>query len=473
MNYYDSSVHRRLSAGILTAEAPLRALSRNKWVVAGFAFLAILILTLIALTRTPAEFRTTAKLLVLLSDDYAAKPAPGSGATFLQTALDRDAYMSAESDILVSDAVIERAIADIGAEALYPDSGKSPGVLRSLVQAAGGFISGFRLQENDPEKLASINARNAVVKSLKVDIGHSGNVITVSYDNPNRYMSARFLTALIGNYFARRASLFADDQSITLSQQVETKGKELDAARADLTAFQQTYAISDFALQRELLLRRLAELEKELQSSEVDGDEASARRDTVIQQLNAVPPAFVRQVDGTQVQVRSGTVATSLQQEANKLEQTLKAAEVRKQGIQDRIAGVRAQLEVLNEHEGQANDLKLRQDVLERQYAQGLQALYERKSVEAVAQSWRSNVKLLDKVRIPTRPTTQRLLIATTGAVLALFAFGASLALSLVFARRKEGDGKTSTALFHRARMRFAASSSHSRSAPSSLEDAQ
>ena len=416
--------------------------------------------------RTPAKFRTTTKLLVLLSDDYAAKPVPGSVATFLQTALDRDAYMSAESDILVSDVVIDRAIDDIGADLLYPEAGKPPGLIRSIVQAVAGFVYGFRLQESDPAKLAQINAHAAVAKSLQVDIGHSGNVITVNYDNPNRHMSARFVSALIDNYFARRASLFADDQAITLAQQVEAKGKELETARGSLTAFQHDHQISDFALQRELLLKRLAALMQDVQTSEVDADEARARRDIVLAQLNTLPPAFVRQVDGAKVVVRSGNVAANLQEEANKLEQTLTAAGVREEGLKSRVAAIQAQLVALNGYEGQLNDLKLRQDVLERQYAQGLQALYERKSVEAVAQAWRSNVKLLDKVQIPTRPTTQRLLIAATGILLALFAAAATFALCLFVGARRKDEDELSTDSFNPTRMRIAVGSLNASNEP-------
>lgn len=455
-----------MSAHLLDVRYGLRNLVKHHIIISGIVFLCVIVAAFVAVQRTPPKFRTTAKLLVLLSDDYAAKPVPGSGATFLQTALDRDAYMSAESDILVSDVVIDRTIQDIGAEILYSDAGKSPGLIKSTLQAIAGFISGFRLQENDPAKLASINAHIAVVKSLQVDIGHSGNVITVSYANPNRHMSARFVSALIDNYFARRASLFADDQSVTLGQQVESKGKELEMARVSLTKFQQTYSISDFALQRQLLVKRLADLLQDAQAAEADGDEARSRHDTVLAQLNALPPAFVRQVNGTKIVVRNGNVAMTLQEEANKLEQAFNAASVRRQGLEGRIASVQVELEKLNEHEGQLNDLKLRLDVLARQYSQGLQALYERKSVEAVAQSWRSNVKLLDKVQIPTAPTSQRMLIAATGVLLALFAGGSILALGLFFTRRRKGEDDRSAAIFNQIRMRVSVGAPHAPKEP-------
>ncbi|WP_160008900.1 hypothetical protein [Rhizobium sp. 18055] len=429
MNYVDLSAQRGAVASEVAFLRRASAIPLRYRIFASLVFFMIAGVAVAAMLLTPARFRTTANLLVLLSDDYGARQIAGGSAALQQTAMDRDAYMSAERDILMSDGVMDEAIATVGAQVLYPDAIKPPGTLKSISRAVGEFISGFRPEENDKAKQAREVAHRAVAQSLSVDAGRSGNVISMTYENTDRDLAARFLSTLVDAYFARRSTLFSDEQAVILAQQVETKRKELAVARAELTNFRQVNAISDFVLQRELLLRRVADLNGSLEATEVSATEALARRATVLDQLNREPVAFVRRLDNQDVSVRQGDVARALEQESIRLEQELSAASVRRGDLKARIISIQRELQTFNEQESRLDNLRLRQEVLERQYAQGLQTLEDRKSIEAVAQTRRSNVKLVDIPRPADRPTTQRMLIAASGLMLALFSCVAILTL--------------------------------------------
>lgn len=433
-------------------------------VTALLVFVAIGVIAIFALQRTPAKFQASANLLVLLSDEYGTRPIATSSAAPQLTAMDRDAYISAETDILTSDVVIDQAIDQIGPVALYPDINKQPDILRSILRRVSNFITGFRPEDADKETLAKRLAHRAVKKGFRVDSGRSGNVIGMTYENTDRVIATRFLAAVIDAYFVRRSILFADEQATILAQQVDAKGQELDKARVDLANFQQKNAIFEFAQQRETLLRRLGELNASLQATEVDALEAQARRKTVVAQLDLLPADSTRISSGQEVVVRRGNFAETLQKETYRLDQELSAAQVRQRALETQIASVQSDLQTLRDRETELDALRLRQSLLERQYAQSVQTLDVRRSVEAVAEARRSNIKLVDNPQMPDRPTSQRLLIAVAGALLALFAASAVLLLGWyngsarvrqkehTLARRDLPDNPT-TDLFERRRL--------------------
>ncbi|QFY63417.1 hypothetical protein FZ934_24450 (plasmid) [Rhizobium grahamii] len=429
MNYIDPSTnldaHRSGKiARLQTWKFPLQYI-----VGAALAFALILALMVAALQVTPPKFQASANLLVLLSDDYVARPAAGSAVAPTRPTMDRDAYMMAEGDILGSDTVIDQAISSIGPDILYPASTGLSAKIKSAVRYVGDLISGVKQNDRSNIQATIARARRAVLKSLRIDSGRSGSVINVTYENTDRNLAATFVSTLIDAYFARRATLFADPQTAVLTQQVKTKSDELQIAKAGLADFRQRYAISDFNLQRELLLKRLADLSHDLRATEVGASETQARRKTVLDQLAALPTDPARRATGAEAGIPLGGLVEALQKEINELEQELSANAARQVGLKARIAAMASDLRTLNEQEGTLHDLTLRRDVLERQYAQGLETLSERKATEAIEQARLSNVRLIDAPEPPQRPTSQRMLIVATGLLLAFFSMGAILAL--------------------------------------------
>jgi uncharacterized protein involved in exopolysaccharide biosynthesis len=429
MNYYKSSAN--IDDINVSRPARLRVLKiKPRYLVgASLAFLSILVMTLIALQLTPAKFRASANLLVLLSDDYVARPTAGSADTPNSPAMDRDAYMSAESDILGSETVVKEAITSVDPYILYPESLGRPSRVRSAIRSVRDFIAGVRQDNNDDDEAAMIRARRAVEKSLRIDTGRSGNIITVSYEHSDPELSAEFVSALIDAYFARRAVLFADPQTTLLMQQIKTKSDELQIAKAGLAEFRQRYAISDLNLQRDLLLRHLSDLNHDLRITDVAIAEETARHKTILDQLDGSPAGNARRSAGGDVATRQGDPGDTLRKQAGELEQALSADGARRTEMRTRISGLEAELRTLNEQEGTLHDLTLRRDILERQYAAGLDKLSERKAAEAIKEARLSNVRLVDRPERPQRPTSQRLLIAVSGMMLAFFSCGAILTL--------------------------------------------
>ena len=427
MNHVDATVIRRVRTKGSSGWS-LFLIPKRYWLLAILASLAIVSMTLVVVGKTPSRYRTNANLLVFLSDDYASRSVVGTNNNSFQSSMDRDAYMSAEVAILTSGIVIDEAINSIGVERLYPQLSNGPGLLRSAFASVFNAISGYSADGNR-ERQQSASARRAVWQSLHVDSGRSGNVITISYENSDRDLAAEFVAKLIDFYFVRRSFLFSDRQAVLLAQQAEAEGAELQKVRTALSSFRTRSGISDFPLQRELLLRQISDLERDLQVTEVGATETEARRATVSEQLNLLPADSVRRTNGAEVIVRRGENADNLQQELNRLEQALSSARARTAGLKTHMAVLRQDLRALNSQEGELDDLKLRQDVKERQYEQILQTLGERKSTEAVAQARQSNVKLMDKPEVPSRPTSHRTVIAATGFLLAFFTAVAILIL--------------------------------------------
>jgi hypothetical protein len=396
MNYFEFFSNRKALGDDGTARSLAAIIPREYYFLSAFVFIIITIITIVALERTPAKFRATTNLLVLLSDEYGTRPIANNNTVSQQSAMDRDAYISAETDILMSNAVVDEAIQKIGPTTLYPEIGRKPGIIRSLINMMGGFISGFTDTQDASDTMMSQLAHRAVEKSFRVDSGRSGNVIGVSYENTDRDIAARFLSAVIDAYFARRSRLFADEQAAILARQVEAKSNELEQARAALDAFQQKNSIFDFGLQRESLLKRFGDLSVDLQVADLNTAEVQARRKTVLDQLNLLPADSVRVSNGQEVVVRRGTFAEILQKEVYRLDQEVSAASVRHQALETQLGSVQNELQAFRELEAELENLKLRHSLLERQYAQIVQTLDARRSVEAVAEARHSNVKLVD-----------------------------------------------------------------------------
>jgi hypothetical protein len=413
------------------------------YALAALSFVAIIAATSVALEKTPAKFRASANLLVLLSDDYGSRPIASSSNISQQSTMDRDAYISAEMDILMSDAVIDEAIAKVGPTVLYPDITRPPGVIRLMMNKVGSFIAGFKDDGADEGDAALRLAHRAVLKSFRVDSERSGNVISITYDGADRFVATKFLVTLIDAYFARRSIFFADEQATILEALVETKAKELEDARAALDDFQQKYAIFDFALQREALLKRLGGARSDLQVAMVNAAEVEARRRTVSAQLAELPAASVEVSHGQEIVVRRGNFAADLEKEAYQLDQELSASTVRRQNLVAELKAAEGELQEFAGREPELEELKLRQSLLERKYVQSVETLDARRSVEVVAEARHSNVKLVNHPSIPNQPTTQRLLIAVAGLMLALFSACAILILGWqIRARRAPGAPK-------------------------------
>lgn len=436
MNYVDNSATRKARHMNEIGLWPSLMIKKQYWLLAAFAFIVVLGVTFAAIYKTPPRYRTSANLLVLLSDDYVSRNVVGNSGSSFQSSMDRDAYMSAEGAILTSRAVVDEAIDAVGPERLYPELNTGLSPLPSAVRGIADALFGFNEDDGETGQHSAL-ARRAALQSLNVDSGRSGNVITITYENPDRAIAAEFVAKLIDIYFARRSALFSDSQAILLAQQANAEEVELQKARAALSVFRTEFAISDFALQRELLLRQVSDLDRDLQLTEVSVSETAARHATVVAQLNQLPADSVRRTNEVEVIVRRGDIADNLQREINSLEQALSAAGARKIGLTAQMASLQDVLRALNRQEGELEALRLQLDVRERQYSQIQQTLGERQSMEAVAQARHSNVKLISTPDVPNWPTSQRKLIAASGCLLALFSFGCVLTIGWL--RRANG----------------------------------
>lgn len=443
MNYVDSSAIRKARRANADGWRPDLMIGMLYWFTAAFVFLALISLTLLAIYKTPPRYKTSANLLVLLSDDYASRSVVGTGASSFQSSMDQSAYMSAEVAILTSRAVVDETIAAVGPERLYPELSTNPSTASSAWSGITRAI--FWSDANDGEAgLHLAMVRRAVRQSLNVDPGRSGNIIDITYENSNRDVAAEFVTKLIDIYFARRSALFSDQQATLLAQRAKAEEEELQKARMALATFRSGTAIADFALQRELLLRQLSDLDRDLHATEVTASETAARHATVIAQFSKLPADSVRRMNEAEVIIRRGEIADNLQREINNLEQALSAASARKAGLTAQMAGLNQALQLLSRQEGELEALTLQLDVRQRQYAQILQTLGERQSLEAVAQARLSNIKLISSPEVPSWPTSQRKLIAASGLLLALFSFGAILAIGWF---RRPSGGETASLL--------------------------
>ena len=120
---------------------------------------------------------------------------------------------------------------------------------------------------------------NEFAKNFFVTPDKTGNVIFVTFSNGDPALAAEVVNALVKTYIEKRALLFRDVQSATMNEQVESLKNKLAKAQKEYADFKTKNDISDYAVQRNILLHQRAQISDDLQAANRSISEAAARID--------------------------------------------------------------------------------------------------------------------------------------------------------------------------------------------------
>jgi uncharacterized protein involved in exopolysaccharide biosynthesis len=468
---------------------------------AAFMFGAILAAALLVAAVIPPNYRAIASLAIMPSPEFTVREDAGSRA-FNNTALAMDQIMKAETEILESDDLHEGTILDLGApghaaataglSTLYPDLSPDHqvGFIRRALTATVAFVfSPWRGQIATGGNPALESAMRRFAAHLRVLPSKDGNVISVSFVHGNAEMSARVLNAMLTRYASQRRRIYNDPQLAVAQDQADYAGLAVRNADAALTAFKARRGYSDYAAERDLLLKRRSQAQQSLADAVAAKMQSRARltvleaeirqlpRDTTLYKENdtdtrlqtlddrlvdlrgKLAEAHEHYRDTSRVVTELETQISLRESERRRISQDgtpsvarygrnlaidtlvvdrihaaadLESAKAQAVAIQTEIDGLDAGLAALAADETSLADMTRRKEAADGSFAAASRAAAEQRLTEAEDSRRLANVRVIQPARVPQRPTWTKTLICIAGALLAALAAICRLVLGFI-----------------------------------------
>src|SRR6202162_1085822 len=189
---------------------------------------------------------------------------------------------------------------------------KGDDLLHDVVVQAGLVPSG----SNDPIAIAKVLRK--MKRKLDVSPVTKTDLISVSYESANPERSRRVLTTLESLYLAKQRNVRVNDFQVTFfDQQVTLERNALAAAEAKLLGFTRTNGVVSAALQRDLTIRRMEDLNQEQMQNAAEMANLQGRVKNLANQLSVEDPRIVTEsktADNPQLlqQLKSSLLALQL-----------------------------------------------------------------------------------------------------------------------------------------------------------------
>lgn len=265
----------------------LAYVSAERWRAVG-AFLVIFVPALIISALLPPRYQASATLAVLPAPEFTVRPDAGSKDQN-NSALALDQIMKTETEILASDRLHDTSLAVLDIAKIYPDLGESSSTAWPARFAAWLLRPWFSSVGSAPEK-ARATALRRFADHLTIRASKDANVVVASFTHAKPEWAARALNTLLATYARLRTRLYDDPQLAAVTAQMQTAQNAAATAAARLAAFKSEHGISDFAAQRDLLLKRLSDVRQALQDALTAAAEQGVRERALATAVRTVRP---------------------------------------------------------------------------------------------------------------------------------------------------------------------------------------
>jgi len=351
--------------------------ARRPRALLGFA--GVIMASLLVAAILPPRYYATATLAVLPAPEFTVRQDAGSR-TFSTSALAMDQVMKAETEILQSTDLHEGALQNIGLKQVYPDlDPRAAGIVwRLLRSVAHVALSPWVAYRADTAATRLDAALHRFDSDLSVLPTKDANVIAITFRHRDGAMAARVINALLSGYARRREQLYDDPQATTVRHETEQLGDAVGAADAALARFKARHAISDYASERDLMVRRQSAAAQALADNDATADEQRARLVMLNRQI-ALIPASVTLYRENDPDTRLQTIDSSLVD----LRSQIEAARVHYRDASHKVTDLTAQLKAR-----EAERTRLARD--------------KTPSIERTGRSLASDSLLLDRARAAT-----------------------------------------------------------------------
>jgi len=283
----------------------LSAAFRHKFKMAAL-FAGVLGLVTLYTYVTQEIYRSEAKVLIRLGRENLSVDPSVSGPTLFPSR-DRANEVNSELAILSSREIAERVVAKLGALSIL----EQPDELLEVVPPAESMkdvqqeLRAIRREVRETEEagaglmvaldLASPltieeQAVKYVMENTSVGVEAKTDIIALSFESPSRSLAQRALASIIDFYLEEHIRVHAAQASPAFfEEQTAALRKTLDDQEGKVRDFRDTHGISSIERQKETLLSRLSDLEKQLADTQAQAEASQTRVTTIEGALESRP----------------------------------------------------------------------------------------------------------------------------------------------------------------------------------------
>lgn len=204
---------------------------------------ATVALVVVAVCLIPPTYNAQSTVIVKMGREYLSRPEVGDKSTVM--AMSQDAIVNTELQILSSRELIEKVIAAMKVENIYPDIARNP-----------------------PENMSPVNAAAMrFEKGVSVSRVRNSNVIQVTFQHDNPATAVQAVNLLVDFFKEKHLKVFSDPQSSFIEQQLQVYQQKFIDSQNNLESFKQANRVFSIDEQRSLLLKQQMDLDTSLKVS--------------------------------------------------------------------------------------------------------------------------------------------------------------------------------------------------------------
>lgn len=275
-------------------------------------FFLVVFVTVTAGTFLASEiYRSDAKLLVRLGrESVSLDPTATTGSVISIGGQQRENEIRSELEILNSKELVEKVVDAIGPQAFLESPEEINGAGGSAAPASQNIIDGIRRKLRPVSRavgaflgflsLNPLSDRDKailyVTKSTGIEALKNSNIITVSFEAKSRKLAQETINKLIGFYLDKHINVHRTRGSYEFfNQQTDQLRNSLVQAEENLREIKNKTGIASLDEQRRVLVKRIGDLEQELEGTESALAASKAKVQVLRKTLSGLPETLVTQ----------------------------------------------------------------------------------------------------------------------------------------------------------------------------------
>jgi uncharacterized protein involved in exopolysaccharide biosynthesis/Mrp family chromosome partitioning ATPase len=365
-------------------------LFRHKWKV--FAFFLAVTVPVTALTLlSPDHYRSEAKLLLRIGrESVTLDPTVTTGGPTIPVGQSRESELNSELEILKSTALAEKVVDALGPPAFLkrtPAGGPSPGA--ALDPA---------LVENPALEAGGLSSRQKAIlelmKHLHIEVPKASSIIAISYEATSPKLAQEVIAKLLEYYQEMHIAVHRTPGSFEFfTQEADRLRTALVNTEEELRSLKNRTGIASPDEQRNSIMSRISELQREVEQTEAALTASRARIDA-IQRLQADLPK----------NQMTPQTAKQLQTDIMTEETTLSSLEAKVKTLRQQLASARASLLTFTDNATKIAQLQRDKEMQETRYKKFSDNLEQARIDQALETEKISNISVVQAATYPLVP---------------------------------------------------------------------